>query len=141
MADGTWEDLARELHRILGLRGGKVNAAKILEEVKKLKSHTAYQADQIRELHETLHLYERDLVWCRFTHGTVGTVFHGNCEGYFSRDSYGTKRVEAAGVDWIVCRDERGRAVFADLSNLSAPERERHVRNWQIEANDDAGDF
>jgi hypothetical protein len=46
----------------------------------------------------------------------VGLVLRGYCNGYFGRDSYGDKRVEAFGVDWIVARDERGTPQFADLS-------------------------
>jgi hypothetical protein len=38
----------------------------------------------------------------------VGEIFHGFCGGYFGRDSYGCRRVEAVGVDWIVCRIETG---------------------------------
>ena len=38
----------------------------------------------------------------------VGTKLYGYCGGYFGRDSYDDKRVEAIGVDWVVCRDERG---------------------------------
>lgn len=46
----------------------------------------------------------------------VGTVLYGFCGGAFSRDSYGSKRVEAMGADWVVVRDEWGRPEFADCS-------------------------
>lgn len=45
----------------------------------------------------------------------VGDVLDGFCGGYFGRDSYGAKRIEAAGADWVVARDEDGHAVFADV--------------------------
>lgn len=35
----------------------------------------------------------------------VGDVLHGYCGGYFGRDSYVCKRVEAVGPDWVVCRE------------------------------------
>lgn len=34
----------------------------------------------------------------------VGDVLHGHCGGAFGRDSYGCKRVEALGADWVMCR-------------------------------------
>jgi len=43
----------------------------------------------------------------------VGEMLYGFCNGYFGRDSYEDKRVVAAGVDWIVCRDEDGNIHFA----------------------------
>ena len=35
----------------------------------------------------------------------VGDVLYGYCNGYFGRDSYLDKRVEAVGPDWIVARE------------------------------------
>ena len=35
----------------------------------------------------------------------IGTVLYGYCEGYFGRDSYADKRIEAFGADWIVVRE------------------------------------
>lgn len=37
-----------------------------------------------------------------------GDLLVGYCGGYFGRDSYGDKRVEAVGADWVVARDEHG---------------------------------
>ena len=34
----------------------------------------------------------------------VGTKLYGFCGGWFGRDAYGDKRVEAVGVDWVVAR-------------------------------------
>ena len=38
----------------------------------------------------------------------LGQILYGFCNGYFGRDSYGEKRIEGIGVDWIVARDEDG---------------------------------
>ena len=35
----------------------------------------------------------------------IGTILYGFCEGYFERDSYSNKRIEAVGADWIVVRE------------------------------------
>ncbi len=43
----------------------------------------------------------------------IGTVLRGYCGGYFGRDSYEDKRVEAIGADWVVARDDNGHVVFA----------------------------
>lgn len=42
----------------------------------------------------------------------VGTVLYGFCGGWFGRDSYGDKRVEAVGADWVVAREDNGDVVF-----------------------------
>lgn len=36
----------------------------------------------------------------------VGQPVNGFCRGLFGRDSYGNRRIEAMGYDWIVTRDE-----------------------------------
>lgn len=41
------------------------------------------------------------------------------CGGYFGRDSYEAKRVEAVGADWVVARDDSGMVWFAVVN----PER------------------
>lgn len=43
----------------------------------------------------------------------VGQVLDGFCGGYFGRDSYSPKRVEAMGVDWVVVRNDEGRVECA----------------------------
>lgn len=50
----------------------------------------------------------------------VGTILYGYCGGYFGRDSYNDKRVEAVGADWVVAREEdSGHVVLANTT----PER------------------
>ena len=41
----------------------------------------------------------------------VGTKLFGYCRGVFG-DSFGDKRVEAIGADWVVARDESGEVCF-----------------------------
>jgi hypothetical protein len=48
----------------------------------------------------------------------VGSVLYGYCGGCFGRDSYGEKRVEALGADWVVVRDQDGCVSFASGENI-----------------------
>lgn len=43
----------------------------------------------------------------------VGQMLYGYCRGVFGRDSYGDKRIESLGFDWIVVREEDGTPNFA----------------------------
>jgi|APSaa5957512535_1039671.scaffolds.fasta_scaffold667385_2 hypothetical protein len=59
----------------------------------------------------------------------VGDKLHGYCGGHFGRNSYGDKRVEGVGADWVVARDEKEEVVFfegdpADLEQYRKPEPE-----------------
>lgn len=48
---------------------------------------------------------------------STGTMLKGFCRGYFGRDSYEDKIVEATGVDWIVAREvDSGKVVFTNTS-------------------------
>jgi len=59
----------------------------------------------------------------------IGQLVYGFCGGIFGREfnSYGNKRVEAIGFDWIVLRDEDGNIHFAEgddvqlLENYTTP--------------------
>jgi|APSaa5957512622_1039677.scaffolds.fasta_scaffold27300_5 hypothetical protein len=42
----------------------------------------------------------------------VGDVLYGYCGGIFGRDSYGAKRVEAIGADWVVVREDNEPLMF-----------------------------
>jgi hypothetical protein len=42
----------------------------------------------------------------------VGQVVYGFCGGCFGRDSYGPRRVEAMGADWVICRTDSGYVEF-----------------------------
>ncbi len=58
----------------------------------------------------------------------VGDPLYGFCGGFFGRDGYGDKRVEAIGSDWVVARGENGTAWFAD----GPPERLREYRTPEV---------
>jgi hypothetical protein len=60
----------------------------------------------------------------------VGMVFKGFCNGFFGRDSYAPKRVEAFGVDWIVVRDDDGDALFCKFSEEWLPKRDELIADW-----------
>ena len=57
----------------------------------------------------------------------VGLKLHGYCDGYFGRNSYSDKRVEAFGADWIVAREENGLPVFA---NVEPTRIDESVARW-----------
>ncbi len=59
----------------------------------------------------------------------IGEVLHGFCNGYFGRDSYADKRVEAFGIDWVVCRDEYGEVHFATFE--SSIKFWNYVKEWR----------
>lgn len=58
----------------------------------------------------------------------VGQTLYGYCGGYFGRDSYSDKRIEAVGYDWIVVREENGSVNFVggkDVHNILAAYTEK----------------
>ena len=61
----------------------------------------------------------------------VGRPLYGYCEGYFGRDSYRDKRIEAEGYDWIVVRDADGDVLFASFS--SGDEKQQSIDSWAKE--------
>lgn len=67
----------------------------------------------------------------------VGTILDGYCNGYFGRDSYGEKKIEAVGADWIVVREEhwiesKNKCIQSpDIAIFdSTEEMEQCVENW-----------
>lgn len=58
----------------------------------------------------------------------IGTILYGYCNGYFGRDSYDDKRIEAVGSDWVVVREENGMPNFASFS--STEEMEGFIKEW-----------
>ncbi len=42
-----------------------------------------------------------------------GATLYGYCGGDFGRDSYGKKRVEAVGHDWVIARDDNDNPLAA----------------------------
>lgn len=47
----------------------------------------------------------------------IGDTLYGFCDGEFGRDSYGPKRVEAIGSDWVVVREDDGTPNWSFLDN------------------------
>jgi len=72
----------------------------------------------------------------------IGMVLHGFCNGYFGRDSYNDKRIEAFGVDWIVAREDGGNVVFAIFNSVdsvdSVKEIDELVKEWRQEEDEDS---
>jgi hypothetical protein len=55
----------------------------------------------------------------------VGSAIHGFANGYFGRDSYTCRVIEAEGSDWFVTRNTSGVAEFitkADAAGIRDPE-------------------
>lgn len=54
----------------------------------------------------------------------INLELKGFCCGIFGRDvDWGCKRIEAAGIDWIVARDEKGSLYFARFEDNEDMER------------------
>ena len=58
----------------------------------------------------------------------IGTLLNGYCNGFFGRDSYGEKRIEGSGVDWVVVREEDGKPNFASFDSLE--DRNYYIDVW-----------
>ena len=64
----------------------------------------------------------------------IGRLLYGFCNGFFGRDSYGTKRIEAEGVDWIVARDVDTYDAKPEFASFPTPEqKEEHIKEWSRE--------
>lgn len=63
----------------------------------------------------------------------IGQMVYGFCGGIFGREfnSYGDKRVEAVGFDWVVLRDEDGGIHFAEGNELQ--QLEKHTTPEEID--------
>ena len=61
----------------------------------------------------------------------IGKVLKGYCNGYFGRDSYGDKTIEAEGIDWIVVRCENGKVDFTSFN--SSEDKQIKINQWLIE--------
>jgi len=59
----------------------------------------------------------------------IGVIFLGFCQGYFGREAYGEKKVEAFGVDWIVVRGGvRNKLFFGTFD--STEDMHKHVEEF-----------
>ena len=65
----------------------------------------------------------------------VGKILYGHCNGFFGRDSFHNKRIEAEGYDWIVarsvqCGDVDEKPEFATFD--SADEKDDSLAAWSL---------
>lgn len=60
----------------------------------------------------------------------VGKLLYGYCNGFFGRDSYDTKRIEAFGVDWMVVRENGGQVRFCPFSKDD--NIESLIKAWEV---------
>lgn len=65
----------------------------------------------------------------------IGRVIYGYCNGYFGRDSYSDKRIEAEGFDWIVARERNNSLVFTTFPN--SREKQALIDDWAVSESDD----
>jgi len=63
----------------------------------------------------------------------VGKMLYGYCNGFFGRDSYEDKCIEAFGPDWIIARDEDGYIHFASFGSEWQPKMLELINKWSIE--------
>jgi len=69
----------------------------------------------------------------------IGTLLNGYCNGFFGRDSYGEKRVEATGADWVVVREENGEPNCAFFKSVG--DRDYYINLWLEEDKEEAEDY
>lgn len=67
----------------------------------------------------------------------IGVMLYGFCGGFFGRDSYQDKRVEAFGYDWIVARDEEGNIHFCHFDERWLPSRDKEIAEWMQKPSED----
>jgi hypothetical protein len=60
----------------------------------------------------------------------IGRMIYGSCNGYFGRDEYSPKRIEAEGADWVVARalEEFATPLFAAFE--SRQDKEQLLESW-----------
>lgn len=63
----------------------------------------------------------------------VGRLLYGFCNGFFGRDSYNTKRIEAEGVDWIVARQLTDDAMPEFAQFKSEDQKLEYIVTWSSE--------
>lgn len=63
----------------------------------------------------------------------VGTKLYGFCNGFFGRDSYDDKIVEAVGPDWIVVRDSSTLPMLANFSGMDKETIDECLTEWQTD--------
>ncbi len=66
----------------------------------------------------------------------IGRIIYGYCNGYFGRDSYDNKRIEAEGIDWIVARSIENTSSQPEFASFySEEEKENLIKIWSVKEN------
>lgn len=77
-----------------------------------------------------------------FNEAQVGGAIHGFASGYFGRDSYECRMIEAKGPDWLVLRNTRGQVQMitrSDYESITDPDDRDFCGSWcRAERDDDA---
>lgn len=64
-----------------------------------------------------------------------GDKLYGFCNGYFGRDYYETKIVEAIGVDWLVVREENsGTPIMCNFDAMDTEQIVEYLKEWKSES-------
>lgn len=72
----------------------------------------------------------------------IGSKLYGFCEGYFGRDSYNEKIIEAIGRDWVVvrervyvndCKESYDAPNLAFFKNYTHEEMMKKLEEWSKE--------
>jgi hypothetical protein len=63
----------------------------------------------------------------------IGLMLYGYCNGYFGRDSYLPKRIEAIGHDWVVVRERDDTPNFASFEGHPDGRMEELLMKWHME--------
>ena len=61
----------------------------------------------------------------------IGQILYGFCGGYFGRDDYGDKRIEAIGADWVVARHISEGDVTFYTGDLDKLEKYTERKDWE----------
>lgn len=64
----------------------------------------------------------------------IGRVLYGFCGGFFGREEYDEKCIEAIGKDWIVARKSNGQVVFASF--LGTQQMMAYLQEWDALSSD-----
>lgn len=70
-----------------------------------------------------------EVAYCGPLLGYLGVHLYGFCNGFFGRDSYGTKTIINIGKDWIVALED-GYPVVAIFDLGWADQMEEYILKW-----------
>ena len=64
------------------------------------------------------------------TVSNIGRKIYGFCDGFFGRDSWDDKTIEAEGYDWIVARDSEQHAWFRQFRTTD--NKQNLIDKWSV---------